>query len=149
VFLLWVRMLRILSVSKTMGPFVILTVSMGQDISKFAVVYAVFLIAFSVLIRGSMPFTFEDVSARLSPSSPCACMRADARVGTVQCEKRRRRAASKVLDYVRCPCCRTACDIAIAARTREKFVLTRWHCSGGGSFGRSFRLAVIPRFWRI
>ncbi len=124
-FLLWVRTLRVLSVSKTMGPLVILIVNMGHDIGNFAAVYAVFLMAFSVLIRGSMPFAFEDVSARPSASSPCACIRVDARVGAVYCEKRRTRAASKVLDHVRCPCCRTACDIAIAARTREKFVLTR------------------------
>ncbi len=83
VFLLWVRMLRTLSVSTRMGPFVILIVRMGQDISKFAVVYAVFLIAFSVLIRGSMPYTMEDVSARRSASAPCGCMHADARVGAV------------------------------------------------------------------
>ena len=55
VFLQWIRLLRVLSVSRRLGPLVILVIRMGQDISKFAVVYFLFLIAFSILIRGSMP----------------------------------------------------------------------------------------------
>ena len=55
VFFLWVRLLRVLSLSRRLGPLVILVIRMAQDISKFAVIYFVFLVAFSVLIRGSMP----------------------------------------------------------------------------------------------
>jgi len=73
VFLLWVRMLRLLSVSKRLGPFVILVVSMGQDIGLFAVVYAIFLAAFSVLIRGSMPLSYQHCTGGPDDPEPYKC----------------------------------------------------------------------------
>lgn len=72
-FLLWVRMLRILSVSKRLGPFVILVVQMGRDISMFAVVYAIFLAAFSVLIRGSMPYSYDECNGGPDDPEPYKC----------------------------------------------------------------------------
>ena len=59
VFFLWVRLLRVLSVSRKLGPLVIIVIRMGQDISSFAVIYGIFLIAFGFLIRGSMPGHFN------------------------------------------------------------------------------------------
>lgn len=69
-FLQWVRGLRVLSVSDEFGPLVIIIIRMGSDILRFALVYLVFLIAFSVVIRGSMPY---DYAAHCSADTPATC----------------------------------------------------------------------------
>eukprot|EP00961_Rhodomonas_salina_P119243 1604678-Rhodomonas_salina.3 len=55
VFLQWTRVLRILSVSKSLGPLVIIVKRTGADIAKFALVWFILLLAFSVLLRGTNP----------------------------------------------------------------------------------------------
>lgn len=52
-FCLWTRLLRVLSVDKTLGPLVLVFRRMGRDTLIFGVMWMVFLMAFSVALHGS------------------------------------------------------------------------------------------------
>ncbi len=67
-FLLWCRLLRILTVSRRWGPEVVLILRMGKDILRFALIWMLLLVAFSCLLRGSVSSELHQLCKNEGPS---------------------------------------------------------------------------------
>jgi hypothetical protein len=63
---MWLRVLRLVSVNKDLGPLVVVVGRMGRDMCVFGVIWIVLLLAFSSALYGTM--MHEDFSASRSAS---------------------------------------------------------------------------------
>ena len=63
-FFMWLRVLRLVSVNKDLGPLVVVIGRMGRDMCVFGVIWMVLLLAFSSALYGTM--MHEDFSASRS-----------------------------------------------------------------------------------
>jgi len=61
VFLLWFRLLRVLSTSSSLGPLINVIIRMGQDILQFGLVWMLLIMGFSVLLRGSTVSEYQQI----------------------------------------------------------------------------------------
>ena len=53
-FFMWLRVLRLISVNKDLGPLVVVIGRMGRDMCVFGVIWMVLLLAFSSALYGTM-----------------------------------------------------------------------------------------------